>query len=339
MKQTFEAFDATRALEDKPFKALCYAPSVQLTFSPNGDASACCISRSYVLGNVRTHRLDEIWHGERLRRFREELRRYQLPAGCETCYWQLEAGNFETHPIRSFDGFAVHPDEEWPAVLEFAVSNTCNLACIQCCGDYSSVLRAQEGLPPLAKAYDDQFFADLRKYLPHLQNVSFLGGEPFLQQECYRIWDMLIDMELAPACSITTNGSLYNAKVERVLSELPVNLCISIDGITKETIERIRVNVKYETLMDNIRRFDAYAKGRADRHADKRQPWIQFNYCVMRQNWHELADLCIAPGFLDSDLKVIISTQPRPGRRSRVALEPGCDSRTSPASTARCTSA
>ena len=49
--------------------------------------------------------------------------------------------------------------------------------------------------------------------------------------------------------------------------------------------------------------------------------------------------LCIAPGFLDSDLKVIISTQLRPGRRSRVALEPGCDSRTSPASTARCTSA
>ena len=51
------------------------------------------------------------------------------------------------------------------------------------------------------------------------------------------------------------------------------------------------------------------------------------------------AKTCIAPGFLDSDLKVIISTQPRPGRRSRVALEPGCDSRTSPASTARCTSA
>ncbi len=49
--------------------------------------------------------------------------------------------------------------------------------------------------------------------------------------------------------------------------------------------------------------------------------------------------ICIAPGFLDSDLNVIISTQPRPGRRSRVALEPGCDSRTSPASTARCTSA
>ena len=48
---------------------------------------------------------------------------------------------------------------------------------------------------------------------------------------------------------------------------------------------------------------------------------------------------CIAPGFLDSDLKGIIFTQPRPGRRSRVALEPGCDRRTSPASTARCTSA
>ena len=45
-----------------------------------------------------------------------------------------------------------------------------------------------------------------------------------------------------------------------------------------------------------------------------------------------------APGFLDSGLKVITSTLPRPARRNRVALGLDSDSRTSPASTARCTS-
>ena len=50
-------------------------------------------------------------------------------------------------------------------------------------------------------------------------------------------------------------------------------------------------------------------------------------------------DLCTAPGFLDSGLKVITSTRPRPARRNRVALGLDSDSRTSPASTVRCTSA
>ena len=46
---------------------------------------------------------------------------------------------------------------------------------------------------------------------------------------------------------------------------------------------------------------------------------------------------CSAPGFLDSGLKVITSTLLRPARRDRVAPGLDFDSRTSPASTARCT--
>ena len=49
--------------------------------------------------------------------------------------------------------------------------------------------------------------------------------------------------------------------------------------------------------------------------------------------------LCTASGFLDSGLTVFASTPPRPARGGRVAPGPGFGSRTSPASTARCTSA
>ena len=48
---------------------------------------------------------------------------------------------------------------------------------------------------------------------------------------------------------------------------------------------------------------------------------------------------CSAPGFLDSGLTVFASMLPRPARRNRVALGLDSDSRTSPASTVRCTSA
>ena len=52
-----------------------------------------------------------------------------------------------------------------------------------------------------------------------------------------------------------------------------------------------------------------------------------------------LIHACTAPGFLDSGLTVFASTPPRPARGGRVAPGPGFGSRTSPASTARCTSA
>ena len=48
---------------------------------------------------------------------------------------------------------------------------------------------------------------------------------------------------------------------------------------------------------------------------------------------------CSAPGFLDSGLTVFASTLPLPARRGHVAPGRGFDSGTSPASTARCTSA
>lgn len=283
-------FDRTRSLKDKPFKSLCYAPDVQLSFSPNGDVSACCISRTHPLGNVKVDRLDEVWHGERIEAFRRMLHAYTLPTGCESCQWSLEAERFADHPIRSFDDVVISDGVEWPTKLEFALSNTCNLACVMCTGEYSSVLRAKEGLPPIPSVYGDDFFSDLARYLPHTKSLSFLGGEPFLQKECHRIWDMLIEMDLGIPCDVTTNGSIYDERVERVLHRLPFNIAVSVDGVSKETVESIRLNVDYDVLMENIRRLNAYARGDGDRFFALRNRRLQLNFCVMRQNWHEVAE-------------------------------------------------
>ncbi len=321
MEIPFARFDATRNLKGKPFKSLCYAPDVQLSFSPNGDVSACCISRTHPLGNVQNDRLDEIWHGRRIETFRKMLHAYTLPTGCESCQWSLEAERFADHPIRSFDDAPISDGVEWPTKLEFALSNTCNLACVMCSGEYSSVLRAHEGLPPIPPAYGESFFSDLARYLPRTRSLTFLGGEPFLQKECHRIWNMLIDMELGIPCDVTTNGSIYDQRVERVLNHLPFNIAVSVDGVSKSTVENIRVNVRYDVLMENIRRFNNYARGDSDRFATLRHRRLRLNFCVMRQNWREAGDFFLFAE--DSGCEVWRVFVTNPSSYSLFTLPPG----------------
>ncbi len=283
-KQALRQLESRRNFQDKEFKALCYAPWVQMSFYPNGLVSACCSSRREPLGNVREQSLREIWNGERTRAFREQLRRYRFPGGCRSCELLLDAGRIDGHQIHDFDGFPVTAGDTWPARLEFALSNTCNLACIMCSGTFSSVIRAKEGLPPMVPAYGERFFTDLAEFLPHARSLSFLGGEPFLQKECYRIWDMLIAADHRLPCHVTTNGSVWNAKVERVLKELPFSFSISIDGVRKQTVEAIRLNVDFDTLMANVLHFRDYL------HAAGRPQALQVNFCVLRSNWQELPE-------------------------------------------------
>lgn len=289
--------DAERPMADKPFRSLCYAPFVQMSFSPNGDASACCNSRSYALGNVRKHRLHEIWNGERMAHVRAELRAYRFPQGCEFCAWTVRAGSTNA-ALRDFDD--VFQGSAWPERLEFALSNTCNLACVMCTPDLSSTIRAKQGLPPLPPAYGDQFFDDLPPFLQHAKVLSFLGGEPFLQGECHRIWKTLQERDLPVLSHVTTNGTVFDARVESLLATLPFDLAISIDGVTQRTVESIRVNARFDRLMANVARFQAYVKGDTDRHASRRRDFLQFNFCVMQQNWHELADFFLWAESLDA---------------------------------------
>lgn len=273
-------FDAGRDFSQKAFRSACYAPFVSLYFDQLGFVRVCCQNGAHSLGNLATNSLDEIWNGSQARVLRSALKKYNFNLGCQYCQWQISDGNY-TGFLRQFDRWPVESTTDfWPAQMEFSISNTCNLECVMCNGEWSSAIRARrEKLPPLRKVYGERFYADLEKYLPHLRNVKFLGGEPFLAQESFRIWDMMIGLGLETPCHVTTNGTHYNAKIERVLEKLPFSFCISMDGVTKETVESIRVNARFEELRANFLRFLDYTK--------RRGTSLTLTYCLMPQNWHE----------------------------------------------------
>lgn len=281
--QAIAAYDASRKISHQPFRSACYAPYTSLYFNTNGDVIACCKNLTYVLGNVAEQRLDEIWRGKKAQAMRKALANYKLGVGCEFCEWQIKGGAHDQVYATMFDELPASEDAEWPARMEFTVSNTCNLACVMCYGVLSSTIRAhREKLPPLPKVYDDRFFEDLRRYLPHLRDAKFFGGEPFLAQENYRIWDMMIEDGITIPCHVTTNGTQWGKKVERILEALPCSISVSIDGTTKATVESVRVNANFEEVRQNADRFLAYTR--------QRRTYFTFTYCLMRQNWFEFGD-------------------------------------------------
>jgi radical SAM protein with 4Fe4S-binding SPASM domain len=286
-ESTRKSYDAARTFSGKTFRSGCYAPFVSLYFNTLGDVLVCCKNETFVLGNVARQRLDEIWNGGKIRRLRQALVNYDFEQGCQVCEWQMTGGNHQGSLAWLFEEFPIDSAEpEWPAMIEFAVSNTCNFECIMCYGELSSLIRThRDGLPPLPRFYSDEFFHDLRKYLPNLQRAKFLGGEPFLAQESLQIWNMMIEDGLSIPCHVTTNGSQYNSKVERVLEALPVSVSVSIDGVTKETVETIRLNCQYDTLIKNVYRFREYTR--------RRGTYMSLTYCLMRQNWHEFGEFLL----------------------------------------------
>jgi MoaA/NifB/PqqE/SkfB family radical SAM enzyme len=265
-----------------------------MVFDPLGKVRACCVNFNYPLGDISKERLDDIWNGERISRLRQALMEYDLQFGCHYCERKLSTGTFQkqfvdaaTLMTSKFERFDIEFEAPyWPKHLEFHLSNRCNLECVMCTGNFSSGIRKKrEQLPPLPMAYDDQFFDDLQKYLPHLKMTQYLGGEPFIIPEMYRIWDMLIDQKLRPHCHITTNGTVWGPKVERVLESLPVAVAVSMDGITTETFEKIRINAKFERVVENLRRFRDH---RAKYHFE-----TTINFTMSRMNWHELPDMLL----------------------------------------------
>lgn len=288
---TIAAYDASREIGAQPFRAGCYAPFTSLYFHPTGDVRACCINTKYLLGNVARQRLDDIWNGSAVQIMREAMRTYEFVRGCAHCIWQIRDGNFTANDVSYRPVHAMKYDElpaaadgrYWPTNMEFNLSNVCNLECVMCYGELSSAIRSRrEKLPPLPKVYGDEFFADLRKYLPRLRMASFLGGEPFLIREHFVVWDILIEEGATARCCVTTNGTQYNAKIERVLEQLPMAINVSMDGVRAETLEGIRLNVRYDEFMANLRRFHDYCRGKGTNFG--------LNFTLLRQNWREFRE-------------------------------------------------
>lgn len=281
-------------------------------FDQFGQVKPCCQGVGG-LGHVTRQSLREIWDSARANRLREALAQRALPPGCGFCAWQAEKVGCSEF-ARGFDD----QDPEslsplWPVMMEFSMTNACNLQCVMCNGDLSSSIRAhREHRAPLPEVYGERFFEELEEFLPHLVEARFLGGEPLMGREPLRVLDMLAGLERPPRVTITTNGTQWSPRIASICERVPIHFVVSLDGITKETYESIRLGADFDVVMDNLRRFRDYAR--------KHGTGVSLAHCLMRPNYHEFADLLVFAeehGFDDVGVNTVLF----PGHLSLFQME------------------
>lgn len=278
MSTIFEEYDKYRSLKEK--KQICHAPFVNMYFNSWGSVGACWLTLDKA-PKYPEKSLKEIWNGEYFQSIRENIKKKNLDKHCSVCKKRIEDGVFGQTLARAYD--VTFEDESYPSVMEFELSNLCNLACIMCKGTLSSKIRKErENLPALKTPYDKKFVEELREFLPHLKEARFNGGEPFLQQVCWQIWELIAEVNPDILITVATNGTLLTDKMKSVLEKCRFRINVSLDAMTKELYESIRIHSNFETVIENIKFYKDYCK-RVDTILS-----IMVN--PMRNNWFQLPD-------------------------------------------------
>lgn len=285
------AYNAQRETDDT--STLCHAAATTLYFGREGDVTACCYSRSDRYAHWPEISIADLWFGAERQVLCGRLASGVMPLSCSVCAEQLSARNFKGMLARNYDHLPAQAPaaaaveataKRYPISMEFELSNKCNLECVMCSGKFSSAIRAnREHKPPMPMTYDARFVEQLREFIPYLRQAKFYGGEPFLIDLYYEIWELFL--ELNPTCqiTITTNGTAVSPKILRLLERLNFNIVVSLDGFTKDTYEAIRVNATHARVMANIATFQDILR--------QRGRGLYIAICPMATNWRELPQL------------------------------------------------
>lgn len=277
-KSIIKEFNATRRSK----KFLCNAPFCAMRFSISGLVSPCC--HSFGLNDCYPNRnIRQIWNGSIFKEYRQSIRKGQLPNSCTYCESRLKSKEFSLIPIRQFDDFKVrrigHNNLQ---TLQLAISNRCNLKCPMCNEMFSSQYDQSDTFDS-DNIYNEAFINELNEYIPHLNELICLGGEPFLINEYYDIWDKIISVNPSCRISVVTNGTILNDRIKRLLELGNFSINLSFETIVKETYEKIRVNANYDTVISNMEYFAKVLR--------QQGKTLQIPACALKSNSKELPDL------------------------------------------------
>ena len=141
-------------------------------FNVHGEVGPCWLNLTE-MGKYPENTISEIWFGEQFSKLRESVKNEDLGYRCGTCMHNMKQGNHVSVLAKLYD--YPYPLKEYPTVMEFELSNKCNLECVMCKGELSSTIRKnREKLPPLANPYDSRFVDQLEAFIPHLEEAKLL---------------------------------------------------------------------------------------------------------------------------------------------------------------------
>jgi len=246
-------------------KIFCSAPFVHLHVDKNGDVLPCCGAQdrtNTLFGNIKNKSIKEIYSGDVINKFRDDLLNGVPSKACEGCY-QIEKNGGDSYRKWFNKTYPVENGQVEIKYVDIRFSNFCNFKCRMCDGESSSSIKNEDfklnnivGQTAIIELDKVKVFDFLNEHLNSIDKIYFAGGEPLIMEEHYELLDLLITNDKTDiTLSYNTNLSTLNYKDRNVI-ELwnkfkKVELYASLDGIF-EIGEYIRDGLNYKKFETNF---------------------------------------------------------------------------------------
>lgn len=148
-------------------------------------------------------------------------------------------------------GASIEGALRFPRYFQIETTRLCNARCPFC-----AIEKWDKSTPFMS---DDLFAKIVEEMAPHADWIRILNvqkaGEPLLDKKIYQRIRML--KEIGIRCvNMSTNASALTEENARKLLEAGLDeLMMSIDSVERESYEKLRVGLDYDTVLANIRRF------------------------------------------------------------------------------------
>jgi MoaA/NifB/PqqE/SkfB family radical SAM enzyme len=169
--------------------------------------------------------------------------------------------------------------------IRMDITNKCNLKCIMCHYKEEEIYSQ-----PTKNITAEQLKHLLKDIAPYVKNIMLsCGFEPLMSKHFYEIASMLNSNFPHMEIGMCTNGMLLNSKARKTIIENNItHVLLSFDGVTKKTLEKIRVGASYEKIIGNIMALRDLKKVH-----NRNFPLLFMDFVLMNSNIHE------APAFVE----------------------------------------
>lgn len=258
--------------------SLCHAPNNSITFEPLGYVKNCCLSHEPI-GKYPNSRIVNMINCDTNIGIKYNLDKMMFPLNCKDCKIMLSIGNFNNTMIHLYDN-PDFIDNQGIVDIAFSLENTCNLKCIMC-NSYKSSRHANNNITK--GYYGLDFLKEIEPLLLNIKSANFTGGEPFLIEIYYKIWNFIIEHNPTCKISITTNGTILNEEIKKIISQGNFNINVSLDTIDPKLYEKIRVGASFKAVEDNLYYFTKYSQEKGNS--------LNLSICPMQINIETLPNI------------------------------------------------
>ncbi|WP_417335289.1 radical SAM protein [Halobacteriovorax marinus] len=266
-------------IENELPETFCPVPFAGLILNPNGDIGACREKgNEHTLGNIRDSSIEEIWNGEKIRAWRNEF----LTGNIKTCKEEIKHNS--CHKLKNYQSLLDHIDVREVVstpILRLTpdLNGKCNLRCPFC-----DIWDLPNGL------YDniENFWEHLSSHLlPHILQIDFLAGEPFIQKDFYKLINLSSKHNSNCLWEITTNAQWkLTDKIKSDLDKISIRtISVSLDSVDPNTYSIIRSPGSLEKTLNTINDLHNYNKTRITPFQ------LLINFSIQKENRYELLEM------------------------------------------------